>query len=56
MTITEELARALRLTPCRCGWVKDEKGQRVETKCSRCLALDRFDIEFSEARSGEYVQ
>lgn len=56
MTITEQLANALRLTPCRCGWVKNDQKERIEVKCSRCIALDRYDIEFSAARSAEYVQ
>jgi hypothetical protein len=56
MTLTEELYHALKLSPCRCGWVKNDKKERVEVKCSRCLAMDRYDMEFSPMRSPEYVQ
>ena len=56
MKLTEELYRALKLSPDRCGWVKNENGQRIETQCSRCKAIDRYEMEFSPARSPEYVQ
>jgi len=57
MTLTEELYNALKLCPCRCGRVKDfSKDEWVQYKCARCVAIDRYDMEFSPARSPEYAQ
>lgn len=63
MTITEELALALRAMPCRCQrakeWSKSENGElerKVVARCSRCTALERYDLEFMPLRSEEIVQ
>lgn len=58
MTLTEELYHALKMTPCACTmrWCKDGADREVIKQCARCKAMDRFDMEFSPARSPEFIQ
>jgi hypothetical protein len=58
LTLTEELASALRMMPCACTlrWIHDGAEREVVKMCSRCKAIQRFDEEFSALRSPELIQ
>jgi len=58
MTLTEELYYALKQKPCSCTmrWCKDGAEREVVKQCAGCKAIQRFDEEFSSARSPEYIQ